>query len=78
MPSSAAIAASARLASGATTDLYLGESERAGTLVVLKVARDRLSEPDQPIDAFRRFLQEYEIAQRIASPGGGAPVRPRA
>jgi tRNA A-37 threonylcarbamoyl transferase component Bud32 len=57
-----------RLASGATTDLYLGESERAGTLVVLKVARDRLSEPDQPIDAFRRFLQEYEIAQRIASP----------
>ncbi len=57
-----------RLASGATTDLYLGESERAGTLVVLKVARDRVSEPDQPIDAFRRFLQEYEIAQRIASP----------
>jgi eukaryotic-like serine/threonine-protein kinase len=57
-----------RLASSATTDLYLGESERAGTLVVLKVARDRLSEPDQPIDAFRRFLQEYEIAQRIASP----------
>ena len=31
-----------RLASGATTDLYLGESERAGTLVVLKVARDRV------------------------------------
>jgi eukaryotic-like serine/threonine-protein kinase len=57
-----------RLASSATTDLYLGESERAGTLVVLKVARDRLSEPDQPIDSFRRFLQEYEIAQRIASP----------
>jgi tRNA A-37 threonylcarbamoyl transferase component Bud32/DNA-binding response OmpR family regulator len=56
-----------RLASGATTDLYLGESERAGTLVVLKVARDRQSEPDQPVDAFRRFLQEYEIAQRIAS-----------
>ena len=27
-----------------------------------------MSEPDQPIDAFRRFLQEYEIAQRIASP----------
>jgi tRNA A-37 threonylcarbamoyl transferase component Bud32/DNA-binding response OmpR family regulator len=57
-----------RLASGATTDLYLGESERAGTLVVLKVARDRQNEPDQPVDAFRRFLQEYEIAQRIASP----------
>jgi tRNA A-37 threonylcarbamoyl transferase component Bud32 len=57
-----------RLASGATTDLYLGESERAGALVVLKVARDRQSEPDQPVDAFRRFLQEYEIAQRIGSP----------
>jgi eukaryotic-like serine/threonine-protein kinase len=57
-----------RLANGATTDLFLGESERAGTLVVLKVARDRQDERDQPVDAFRRFLQEYEIAQRIASP----------
>ncbi len=56
-----------RLASGATNDLYLGESERAGRLVVLKVARDRQDE-DQPVDSFRRFLQEYEIAQRIASP----------
>jgi eukaryotic-like serine/threonine-protein kinase len=57
-----------RLANGAMTDLFLGESERAGTLVVLKVARDRQDEPEQPVDAFRRFLQEYEIAQRIASP----------
>jgi eukaryotic-like serine/threonine-protein kinase len=57
-----------RLATGATTDLYLGESERAGTLVVLKVARDRQDEDAQPVDSFRRFLQEYEIAQRIASP----------
>ena len=56
-----------RLAKGATTDLYLGESERAGTLVVLKVARDREDEDEQPVDSFRRFLQEYEIAQRIAS-----------
>ena len=56
-----------RLAAGATTDLYVAESERAGTLVALKVARDRQDE-DQPVDAFRRFLQEYEIAQRIASP----------
>jgi eukaryotic-like serine/threonine-protein kinase len=55
-----------RLAAGATTDLYVAESERAGTLVALKVARDRQDE-DQPVDAFRRFLQEYEIAQRIAS-----------
>jgi len=57
-----------RLANGATTDLFLAESERAGTLVVLKVARDRQDESEPRIDALRRFLQEYEIAQRIASP----------
>jgi serine/threonine protein kinase len=56
-----------RLAAGATSDLYVAESERAGSLVALKVARDRQDE-QQPVDAFRRFLQEYEIAQRIASP----------
>jgi serine/threonine protein kinase len=57
-----------RLASGATSDLYVGESERAGALVALKVARDRQHESQQPVDAFRRFLQEYEIAQRIDNP----------
>ncbi|MBV8342507.1 MAG: protein kinase, partial [Gammaproteobacteria bacterium] len=56
-----------RLSSGATTDLYVAESERIGALVALKVARDRQDE-GQPLDAFRRFLQEYEIAQRIACP----------
>jgi len=56
-----------RLASGTTTDLYVGESEGAGTLVALKVARDRQDEQPQPFDAFGRFLQEYEIAQRIDS-----------
>jgi len=56
-----------RLSSGATTDLYVAESERAGALVALKVARDRQDE-GKPVDAFRRFLQEYEIAQRIDSP----------
>ncbi|HYM27037.1 MAG TPA: protein kinase [Steroidobacteraceae bacterium] len=56
-----------RLATGATTDLYVGESEGAGTLVALKVARDRQDEQAQPFDAFGRFLQEYEIAQRIDS-----------
>lgn len=56
-----------RLASGSSTDLYLAESERAGTLVALKVARDRQDESEQPLDAFQRFLQEYEIVQRIAS-----------
>src|SRR5690348_11862602 len=56
-----------RLATGATTDLYVGESESAGALVALKVARDRQDEQAQPFDAFGRFLQEYEIAQRIDS-----------
>src|SRR5262249_5229950 len=56
-----------RLAGGATSDLYVAESERVGSLVALKVARDRQDE-EQPVDAFRRFLQEHEIAQRIDSP----------
>jgi eukaryotic-like serine/threonine-protein kinase len=56
-----------RLANGATTDLFLAESERAGALVVLKIARDRQGDREQPVDSFRRFLQEYEIAQRVAS-----------
>ena len=54
-----------RLAAGAITDLYVAESERAGSLVALKVARDRQDEAADTVDAFRRFLQEYEIAQRI-------------
>src|SRR5256885_2944038 len=33
-----------RLAAGPMTDLFVGESERAGTLVALKVARDRQDE----------------------------------
>jgi eukaryotic-like serine/threonine-protein kinase len=57
-----------RLAAGPLTDLYVGESERAGMLVALKVARDR-QEEGSPIDIFKRFLQEYEIAQRIGGPG---------
>jgi serine/threonine protein kinase len=57
-----------RLASSSrATDLYVGESERVGALVVLKVARDARDEA-APVDPFRRFLQEYEIAQRIATP----------
>jgi eukaryotic-like serine/threonine-protein kinase len=56
-----------RLAGSALTDLYVAESERAGSLVAIKVARDR-QDDDQPIDVFRRFLQEYEIAERIDNP----------
>jgi serine/threonine protein kinase len=51
------------------SDLYLGESEAAGALVALKVARDRQAEHSELDDSFRRFLQEYEIVQRIRSPG---------
>jgi eukaryotic-like serine/threonine-protein kinase len=57
-----------RLAAGPMSDLFVGESERAGTLVALKVARDLQDEQHQPLDMFRRFLQEYEIAQRINNP----------
>ncbi len=57
-----------RLASGALSDLYLAESEQAGALVALKVIRDRHRERDEH-DPFGRFLQEYEIAQRVRHPG---------
>jgi tRNA A-37 threonylcarbamoyl transferase component Bud32 len=58
-----------RIATGTVSDLYLGESEAAGALVALKVARDRHLEHSELDDSFRRFLQEYEIVQRIRSPG---------
>ena len=58
-----------RIATGTISDLYLGESEAAGALVALKVARDRHAEQGDLDDSFRRFLQEYEIVQRIRSPG---------
>jgi eukaryotic-like serine/threonine-protein kinase len=57
-----------RLAGGAVSDLYLAESELAGTLVVLKVARDKHKEQQDLDHTFRRFLQEYEIVQRIRHP----------
>jgi eukaryotic-like serine/threonine-protein kinase len=57
-----------RLAAGPMSDLFVGESERAGTLVALKVARDPQDEQHESLDMFRRFLQEYDIGQRIASP----------
>ena len=56
-----------RMHAGALTDLYVGESEREGTLVALKVARDRQEERG-PVDVFGRFLQEYELVQRIEGP----------
>jgi tRNA A-37 threonylcarbamoyl transferase component Bud32/CheY-like chemotaxis protein len=56
-----------QLAGGRVSDLYLAESEQAGALVVLKVARDREQENDLD-QSFRRFLQEYEIVRRISHP----------
>jgi eukaryotic-like serine/threonine-protein kinase len=53
-----------RLAGGSVSQLYLAESEKAGSLVVIKVTpsmRDA-SGIDQ---SFERFLQEYEIAHRM-------------
>ncbi|RYG82550.1 serine/threonine protein kinase [bacterium] len=53
-----------RLAGGSVSQLYLAESEKAGTLIVVKVTpsvRDE-SGVDQ---SFERFLQEYEIARRL-------------
>jgi eukaryotic-like serine/threonine-protein kinase len=53
-----------RLAGGSMSQLYLAESEKAGSLMVIKVmpsVRDA-SGVDQ---TFERFLQEYEIAHHI-------------
>jgi eukaryotic-like serine/threonine-protein kinase len=56
-----------RLAGGSVSQLYLAESEKAGSLMVIKVTpsvRDE-SGVDQ---SFERFLQEYEIAHRLHHP----------
>ncbi len=55
------------LARGSVSHLYLAESEKAGSLVVLKVTPSQRDEGgiDQ---AFARFLQEYEIAERVHHP----------
>ena len=53
-----------RLAGGSVSQLFLAESEKAGSLIVIKVTpsvRD-----DSGVDqSFERFLQEYEIAHRL-------------
>ena len=55
------------LARGSVSQLYVAESEKAGNLVVLKVTPSRRD--DSGVDqAFARFLQEYEIAQRVHHP----------
>ena len=57
-----------QVATGTRADVFLAERVATRSLVALKVVRD---EPDhgEASDAFLRFLQEYEIAQRIDHPG---------
>jgi serine/threonine protein kinase len=57
-----------QVASGTRADIFLAERVATGSLVALKVVRDE-PENDEESDAFLRFLQEYEIAQRIRHPG---------
>jgi tRNA A-37 threonylcarbamoyl transferase component Bud32 len=53
-----------RLAGGSVSQLYLAESEKAGTLIVVKVTPSMRD--DSGVDqSFERFLQEYEIARRL-------------
>jgi eukaryotic-like serine/threonine-protein kinase len=57
-----------QVASGTRADIFLAERITTGSMVALKVVRDE-PEHDESSDAFLRFLQEYEIAQRITHPG---------
>ena len=55
------------LARGSVSQLYIAESEKVGALVALKVTASHrdASGVDQ---SFERFLQEYEIADRLQHP----------
>ena len=57
-----------QVASGTRADIFLAERLATGSLVALKVVRDEPEQGEAP-DSFLRFLQEYEIAQRIRDPG---------
>lgn len=56
-----------QVASGTRADIFLAERVATRSLVALKVVRDAPEEGEAP-DSFLRFLQEYEIAQRIRHP----------
>lgn len=53
-----------RLAGGSSSQLYLAESEKAGSLIVIKVTPS-MRDSEGVDRAFERFLQEYEIAHRL-------------
>ena len=56
-----------QVASGKRADIFLAERLEMRSLVALKVVRD--TPEGETSDSFLRFLQEYEIAQRIRHPG---------
>ncbi len=56
-----------QLGSGGMCKIYLAESERAGTLVVLKVF-SQVPDVSERIVGFDRFLQEYEIVAGLNHP----------
>ncbi|HZT05039.1 MAG TPA: serine/threonine-protein kinase [Steroidobacteraceae bacterium] len=58
-----------QVASGTRAEIYLAEREQTRSLVALKVVRDQEDGQAETTDSFLRFLQEYEIAQRIRHPG---------
>ena len=58
-----------QVASGTRADIFLAERVDSRSLVALKVVRDEPDVESGGHDAFLRFLQEYEIAQRIRHPG---------
>jgi serine/threonine protein kinase len=57
-----------QVASGKRADIFLAERIETRSPVALKVVRDT-PEQGEASDSFLRFLQEYEIAQRIRHPG---------
>jgi len=57
-----------QVASGKRADIFLAERLESRSLVALKVVRDEHDHAEAS-DAFLRFLQEYEIAERIRHPG---------
>ncbi len=53
-----------KLGAGGTCTVYLAESERAGSVVVLKVF-SQVPDVSERIIGFDRFLQEYEIVAKL-------------
>ena len=56
-----------QVGSGGMCKIYLAESERAGTLVVLKVF-SQVPDVSERLVGFDRFLQEYEIVAGLNHP----------